>query len=283
MSDTGKGCLYLCATPIGNLEDITLRCLRILKEADYIAAEDTRHTLKLLNHYGISKPLISYHEHNRREKGADIIALVKQGNQVALVSDAGMPAISDPGADLVQLAYEAGADVTIVPGPSAALSALAVSTLSTERFIFEGFLPRDKKQRQARIRGLQTEERTVILYEAPHRLTSLLRDMLDILGNRRISIVRELTKIYEEVLPMTLQEAVDYYLNRTPKGEFVVILEGMRQSSQKRDFSRISIEDHLKEYLAAGLNKKEAVKQVAKDRNIPKSQVYPFSIGLDTN
>lgn len=283
MSDTGKGCLYLCATPIGNLEDITLRCLRILKEADYIAAEDTRHTLKLLNHYGISKPLISYHEHNRREKGADIIALVKQGNQVALVSDAGMPAISDPGADLVQLAYEAGADVTIVPGPSAALSALAVSTLSTERFIFEGFLPRDKKQRQARIRGLQTEERTVILYEAPHRLTSLLRDMLDILGNRRISIVRELTKIYEEVLPMTLQEAVDYYLNRTPKGEFVVILEGVRQSSQKRDFSRISIEDHLKEYLAAGLNKKEAVKQVAKDRNIPKSQVYPFSIGLDTN
>ncbi|HHU48111.1 MAG TPA: 16S rRNA (cytidine(1402)-2'-O)-methyltransferase [Clostridiales bacterium] len=283
VSDTGKGCLYLCATPIGNLEDITLRCLRILKEADYIAAEDTRHTLKLLNHYGISKPLISYHEHNRREKGADIIALVKQGNQVALVSDAGMPAISDPGADLVQLAYEAGADVTIVPGPSAALSALAVSTLSTERFIFEGFLPRDKKQRQARIRGLQTEERTVILYEAPHRLTSLLRDMLDILGNRRISIVRELTKIYEEVLPMTLQEAVDYYLNRTPKGEFVVILEGMRQSSQKRDFSRISIEDHLKEYLAAGLNKKEAVKQVAKDRNIPKSQVYPFSIGLDTN
>ena len=278
MSDTGKGCLYLCATPIGNLEDITLRCLRILKEADYIAAEDTRHTLKLLNHYGISKPLISYHEHNRREKGADIIALVKQGNQVALVSDAGMPAISDPGADLVQLAYEAGADVTIVPGPSAALSALAVSTLSTERFIFEGFLPRDKKQRQARIRGLQTEERTVILYEAPHRLTSLLRDMLDILGNRRISIVRELTKIYEEVLPMTLQEAVDYYLNRTPKGEFVVILEGM-QSSQKRDFSRISIEDHLKEYLAAGL-KKRGSKTGCKDRNIPKSQVYPFSIGL---
>ena len=282
MEPIDKGCLYLCATPIGNLEDITLRGLRILREADYIAAEDTRHTLKLLNHYDISKPLISYHEHNRREKGPHIISLVQQGYQVALVSDAGMPGISDPGADLVQLAYEAGAAVTVAPGPSAALSALVLSSLSTQRFVFEGFLPRVKKQRQQRIRMLATEERTVIIYEAPHRLTSLLQDMLTELGDRKVSIVRELTKIHEEVLLMSLQKAVDYYQDRNPKGEFVVVLEGVEKESGQKDFSQISIEDHLKEYLETGLNKKQAVKQVAKDRGIPKSQVYPFSIGLDT-
>lgn len=282
MEPIDKGCLYLCATPIGNLEDITLRGLRILREADYIAAEDTRHTLKLLNHYDISKPLISYHEHNRREKGPHIISLVQQGYQVALVSDAGMPGISDPGADLVQLAYEAGVTVTVAPGPSAALSALVLSSLSTQRFVFEGFLPRVKKQRQQRIRMLATEERTVIIYEAPHRLTSLLQDMLTELGDRKVSIVRELTKIHEEVLLMSLQKAVDYYQDRNPKGEFVVVLEGVEKESGQKDFSQISIEDHLKEYLETGLNKKQAVKQVAKDRGIPKSQVYPFSIGLDT-
>lgn len=282
MEPIDKGCLYLCATPIGNLEDITLRGLRILREADYIAAEDTRHTLKLLNHYDISKPLISYHEHNRREKGPHIISLVQQGYQVALVSDAGMPGISDPGADLVQLAYEAGVTVTIAPGPSAALSALVLSSLSTQRFVFEGFLPRVKKQRQQRIRMLATEERTVIIYEAPHRLTSLLQDMLTELGDRKVSIVRELTKIHEEVLLMSLQKAVDYYQDRNPRGEFVVVLEGVEKESGQKDFSQISIEDHLKEYLETGLNKKQAVKQVAKDRGIPKSQVYPFSIGLDT-
>lgn len=217
MTTTGRGCLYLCGTPIGNLEDITLRALRILKEADFIAAEDTRHTMKLLNHYAVSKPLISYHEHNRREKGPYIIDLVQQGYQVALVSDAGMPGISDPGADLVQLAYQAGVSVTVVPGPSAALSALVLSSLSTQRFVFEGFLPRTKKQRQLRIQMLKTEERTVILYEAPHRLLSLLQDMLHTLGDRRVSIVRELTKIHEEVLVMSLQEAVNYYQERTPK------------------------------------------------------------------
>ncbi|HHT66447.1 MAG: 16S rRNA (cytidine(1402)-2'-O)-methyltransferase [Caldicoprobacterales bacterium] len=281
MTTTGRGCLYLCGTPIGNLEDITLRALRILKEADFIAAEDTRHTMKLLNHYAVSKPLISYHEHNRREKGPYIIDLVQQGYQVALVSDAGMPGISDPGADLVQLAYQAGVSVTVVPGPSAALSALVLSSLSTQRFVFEGFLPRTKKQRQQRIQMLKTEERTVILYEAPHRLLSLLQDMLHTLGDRRVSIVRELTKIHEEVLVMSLQEAVNYYQERTPKGEFAVILEGMEKDPGLKDFSQISIEDHLKEYLEAGLSKKQAVKQVAKDRNIPKSQVYPFSIGLE--
>jgi len=280
MSDEEKGCLYLCATPIGNLEDITLRALRILREADYIAAEDTRHTLKLLNHYDISKPLISYHEHNRMEKGPEIIGLVKQGHKVALVSDAGMPGISDPGADLVQLAYEAGVSVTIVPGPSAALSALVLSSLPTRRFVFEGFLPRDKKQRQERIKLFKSEQRTLIIYEAPHRLKDLLKDMLDILGQRRIAIVRELTKIYEETRLMSLNEAVEYYKDRTPKGEFVLVLEGAKPDSAQKDFSNISIENHLRQYISAGLSKKEAVKQVARDRNIPKSQVYPYSIDL---
>ena len=281
MPSEDKGCLYLCATPIGNLDDITLRALRILKEADYIAAEDTRHTLKLLNHYDISKPLISYHEHNRMEKGPEIIELVRQGKKVALVSDAGMPGISDPGADLVKMAYEAGVSVTVVPGPSAALSALVLSSLPTRRFAFEGFLPRERKQRRERIQMLQTEQRTVIIYEAPHRIKALLRDMLDVLGSRRIAIVRELTKIYEEVMIMSLQEAVEYYDGRTPKGEFVLVLEGAQPDTMDRDFSHLSIKDHLREYISAGMSKKEAVKQVARDRKIPKSQVYPYSIDLE--
>lgn len=281
MTNTSKGCLYLIGTPIGNLEDITLRALRILEEVDYIAAEDTRHTLKLLNHYNISKPLISYHEHNKREKGAEIISLVQEGLKVAMVSDAGMPGISDPGADLVTLAYEAEVPVTVVPGPSAVLSALVLSGLSTESFIFEGFLPREKKLRQERLRKLELEERTIILYEAPHRLRSLLDDMSQVIGNRKISIVRELTKLYEEVLPMSLEEAVQYYKEITPRGEFVLVLEGHPENLLQKDFSNISIEDHLRDYISLGLSKKEAVKQVSKDRNLPKSQVYPFSIGLE--
>lgn len=281
MTSTEEGILYLCATPIGNLEDITLRALRIFREADYIAAEDTRHTIKLLNHFEISKPLISYHEHNKREKGPEIIKLVEQGCKVVLVSDAGMPAISDPGADLVVLAREAGVPTTIIPGPSAALSALVLSGLSTERFVFEGFLPREKKERRERIQSLGRDERTIIIYEAPHRLVSLLSDLQKDLGDRNITIVRELTKVYEEVLPMTLSQAVDYYKERTPRGEFVLVLEGAEKESLAKDFSQISIEDHLMEYLKAGFNKKEAVKQVAKDRNLPRNEVYPYSIGID--
>jgi 16S rRNA (cytidine1402-2'-O)-methyltransferase len=281
MSATDQGCLYLCATPIGNLEDITLRALRILKEADYIAAEDTRHTLKLLNHYEISKPLISYHEHNKKQRGPEIISLVQEGCRVAVVSDAGMPGISDPGADLVSLAYEAGIRVTIVPGPTAALSALVLSSLPTQRFVFEGFLPRNKKARLERLRLLQRESRTIILYEAPHRLSSLLKDMLDVLGDRRIAIIRELTKIYEEVLRMSLAESVNYYQDRAPRGEFALVVEGADETLQQKSFSDLTVEEHLKEYLRAGLSKNEAVKQVARDRKIPKSQVYPFSIGLD--
>jgi len=281
MSEKKQGCLYLCGTPIGNLEDITLRALRILKEADYIAAEDPRHTIKLLNHYEISKPLLSYHEHNRREKGPELISLVQKGFKVALVSDAGMPGISDPGADLVALALEAQIPVTVIPGPSASLSGLVLSGFSTKRFAFEGFLPLAKKDRKSLIMSLKSEERTIVLYEAPHRLLSLLQDLYEILGDRRIAIARELTKIYEEVLHFTLEEAVRHYKENTPRGEFVVILEGLKENPLKRDFSGISIEEHLKEYLLSGMSKKEAVKQVAKDRNLSKSQVYPFSVGLD--
>ena len=281
MTNTSKGCLYLVGTPIGNLEDITLRALRILGEVDHIAAEDTRHTLKLLNHYNISKPLISYHEHNKREKGPEIISMVQEGLQVAVVSDAGMPGISDPGADLVILAHEAEVPVTIIPGPSAVLSALVLSGLSTESFAFEGFLPREKKLREERLRKLKLEERTIILYEAPHRLRSLLEDMAQFIGDRKISIVRELTKLHEEVLPMSLEEAISYYQEVTPRGEFVLVMEGQLQDLLQKDFSDISIEDHLRDYISSGISKKEAVKQVAKDRNLPKSQVYPFSIGLE--
>ena len=281
MDNKEKGILYLCGTPIGNLEDITLRALRVLGEVDYIAAEDTRHTLKLLNHFEISKPLISYHEHNRREKGPEIIAMVEQGLKVALVSDAGMPGISDPGADLIILAQNAKIPYTIIPGPSASISALVLSGLPTERFVFEGFLSREKKERQQQISDLKQEERTIILYEAPHRIITTLRDLQIGLGNRRLSIVRELTKVYEEILATTMDEAVIYYEEKTPKGEFVLIIEGVQRTDKQNSFSDISIEEHLREYLQAGMDKKEAVKQVAKDRNIPKNEVYPFSIGLN--
>ena len=280
-TSNGQGCLYLCGTPIGNLEDITLRVLRILKEADCIAAEDTRHTLKLLNYFEIAKPLISYHEHNKRERGPKIISMVQEGQQVAVVSDAGMPGISDPGADLVILARQSGVPVTVVPGPSAALSALVLSGLPTETFVFEGFLPREKKLRRQRLDQLKGEQRTIILYEAPHQLRKLLQDLLETLGDRRIALARELTKLHEEVIPLSLEEAVAYYREVTPRGEFVLVMEGVSETLLQEDYSSISIEDHLLRYIMSGLDKREAVKQVAKDRNIPKSQVYPYSIGLD--
>lgn len=277
---SGKGTIYLCATPIGNLEDITLRALRVLKEVDYIAAEDTRHTLKLLNHYGISKPLLSYHEHNRKEKGEEIAALVESGYDVALVSDAGMPGISDPGEDLVALAHQRSLPITVIPGPTASLSALVLSGLPSGRFAFEGFLPREKKDRKERLKKLKKEERTMIFYEAPHRLLSTLKDLLAELGNRRIVLVRELTKIHEEVLPFFLEEAVAYYENQEPRGEYVLIVDGYREREQEKSFDDLSIKEHIKNYMEAGLSKKEAIKQVAKDRNMAKSEVYKYSIGI---
>jgi len=275
-----RGTLYVCATPIGNLEDITLRVLRILKEVDYIAAEDTRHTLKLLNHYGISKPLISYHEHNQRERGQKIIELLMQGHNVALVSDSGMPGISDPGVPLISLARQNGIPVTVLPGPTACISALVLSGMNTSRFVFEGFLPREKKERGARLEELKSEQRTVVLYEAPHRLVATLEDMLDKLGNRRIAVVRELTKVHEEVIILDLEQMLRHFKEHPPKGEIVLILEGCAQQDIQNHTWDISIEDHIRQYMAQGFDKKEAVKQVAKARGLPKSEVYKHSINI---
>ncbi|HOB19967.1 MAG TPA: 16S rRNA (cytidine(1402)-2'-O)-methyltransferase [Candidatus Atribacteria bacterium] len=285
MDKAGRGILYLCTTPIGNLEDITLRVLKVLNEVDFIAAEDTRHTLKLLNHYDISKPLISYHEHSRREKSMEIIALLKEGKNVAYCSDAGMPGISDPGADLIRLARDEGIQATVLPGPSASLTALVLSGLPTERFVFEGFLPRDKKQRVKRLDRLAREERTIILYEAPHRVRQTIKDLYSHLGNRRISIVRELTKLHEEVLSTSLEEATAYYDDKAPRGEYVLVLEGRSPESDLEEdragYAGISIEDHIRRYMQAGMTKMEAVKQAARDRGLPKSEVYAVSIEMD--
>lgn len=282
--ETGKeGMLYLCATPIGNLEDITLRVLRILKEADYIVAEDTRHTLKLLNHFEISKPLISYHEHSTQGRAEEILSLIDRGNKVALVSDAGMPGISDPGEDLVRMARERGLPVTILPGPTAGLSALVLSGFPGRRFVFEGFLPHEKRERTKILKKLNEEERTIILYEAPHHLYGTLKDLNEHLGDRKIAIVRELTKIHEQVLIFTLGEAIEYFEHSSPRGEFVLVVEGRQNTLDEAEFSDISIAEHILQYMEAGLPKREAVKMVAADRKIPKSEVYRHSINLTLN
>lgn len=276
----GKGTLYLCATPIGNLEDVTLRVIRTLKEVDYIVAEDTRHTLKLLNHLDISKPLISYHKYSNEQKEEKILSLLEEGNNIALVSDAGMPGISDPGEELVRLAHERNIHVTILPGATAGLSALVLSGLPTSRFVFEGFLPRDKKLRRKILNQLKSEERTIIIYEAPHHLTATLKELKEFLGNRRLAIVRELTKIYEEVLHFTLEESIEYYSKNSPKGEFVLVIEGGKKEKEDIWFRDISITDHILAYMDEGLSKKEAIKKVAADRDLPKSQVYKHSIRI---
>ncbi|NLY61435.1 MAG: 16S rRNA (cytidine(1402)-2'-O)-methyltransferase [Clostridiales bacterium] len=276
----GKGTLYLCATPIGNLEDITLRVIRTLKEVDYIVAEDTRHTLKLLNHLGISKPLISYHKYSSEHKEEQILSLLENGNNLAVVSDAGMPGISDPGEELVKLAYERDIHVTIIPGATAGLSALVLSGLPSSRFVFEGFLPRDRKLRKKVLNQLKDEERTIIIYEAPHHLLGTLKELNEYLGNRKIAIVRELTKIYEEVLHFALEEGIEYFSTNSPRGEFVLVIEGRQENQEDDRFSDISITDHILAYMDAGMSKKEAIKRVAADRGIPKNQVYKHSINI---
>jgi 16S rRNA (cytidine1402-2'-O)-methyltransferase len=277
------GILYLCATPIGNLEDITLRCIRILGEADIIAAEDTRQTIKLLNHLGIRKPLISYHEHNKFEKALDIVELLKSGKNIALVSDAGMPAISDPGEELVRLCIENYIDIIPLPGPTASLTALIVSGFSTVRFCFEGFLPSNKKERKDRLQKLSTETRTIIIYEAPHRLLDTLSDIRDQLGERRISLSREITKKFEETIRGNISEVIDIFKERTIKGEFVLIIEGINEKElidiELKKWDNITIEEHIKMYLRQGMDKKEAIKKVAEDRKLPKKEIY--KIGCD--
>ena len=275
-----QGKLYLCATPIGNLEDITLRVLRTLKEADLIAAEDTRHSIKLLNHFDIKTPMTSYHEFNKVEKARYLVDKMREGTNVALITDAGTPGISDPGEELVRQCYEAGIEVTSLPGPAACVTALTTSGMATRRFAFEAFLPSDKKEKQEIFEELKKETRTIILYEAPHRLVRTLSELLENLGDRRISVCRELTKTHETVFRTTVSEALSYYETEEPRGECVLVIEGKSrmeiQQEQERSWEAVSIEEHMKRYLDGGTDKKEAMKLVAKDRGMKKRDVYQY-------
>lgn len=273
-----KGSLFVCPTPIGNLEDITLRILRILKEVDLIAAEDTRRTIKLLNHYDIKKSLISYHEHNKWEKGKVLLEKLRKGKNIALVSDAGMPGISDPGEELIKSCIEEDIEVVVLPGPSASITGLVLSGFSTERFIFEGFLPSNKKDRIKELDKLKKEERTIIFYESPYRVISFLKDVREVLGNRQVSISRELTKVYEETFRGTVEEGIKYFENQK-KGEFVIVIEGTEEE-EENPFEEISVKEHLKTYMEKGFSKKDAVKKVASERKISKNQVYKESLSL---
>jgi 16S rRNA (cytidine1402-2'-O)-methyltransferase len=276
LSNTGT--LYLVATPIGNLEDITLRALRVLREADIIAAEDTRQTLKLLNHFEIKNRLVSYYEHNKTEKGNYLIAQLMEGRNVALVSDAGSPGISDPGEDLVRLAAENGITVTMVPGPAAVIAGVVLSGLPAGRFGFEGFLPVNRRVRSERLQAVREDTRTLVFYEAPHKLIHTLKDLRSVLGNRRISIARELTKKFEEIWRTTLDEAIAKYENEAPKGEFVLVIEGANQQELEKEkagsWEEISLAEHVRLYMEQGLDKKAAMKKVSEDRKISRRDVY---------
>ena len=275
-----SGILYLCATPIGNLGDITPRVLETLKAVDLIAAEDTRNSIKLLNHFDIHTAMTSYHEYNKVEKAAYLIQKLQEGNNIALITDAGTPAISDPGEILVKMCQESGITVTSLPGASACITALTLSGLSTRRFCFEGFLPADKKERREILEDLKKESRTIILYEAPHHLIKTLEDLYTTLGNRKLTICRELTKRFETVLPTTLQDALVRYQQEEPRGEYVLVIEGKSlaqfQKERKTTGQLISIKDHMQLYEQQGIPRKEAMKQVAKDRGISKRDVYQY-------
>lgn len=279
--ETKGGKLYICATPIGNLEDITIRALNILKKVDLIAAEDTRHTLKLLNHYEIKKPLTSYHEHNKEKKGIELINKLIEGENIALVSDAGMPGISDPGEDMVRLCIENYIEIEVLPGASAIITALVASGLPTERFSFEGFLDRNKKNRRERLKKIKGDDRTLIFYESPHRLKDTLKDMKDVLDDRSIVAARELTKKYEELIRGNISDMISHFKENPPKGEFVILVEGStEQEEDGSNFQNLSIEEHIVLYIDKGMSKKEAVKEVAKVRNISKREVYKYSIEI---
>ncbi|MBR5376629.1 MAG: 16S rRNA (cytidine(1402)-2'-O)-methyltransferase [Lachnospiraceae bacterium] len=282
-----KGTLYLCATPIGNLGDMTERVLEALEGADIIAAEDTRNTLKLLNHFGIQGKLTSYHEHNKYDKAETLVRDLLDGKSVALVTDAGTPAISDPGEILVRRCIDAGIPVTSLPGATAFVTALTLSGLDAGRFVFEGFLPAEKKRRSAVLEELSGETRTVIIYEAPHRLKETLKSLSEALGNRRIAVCRELTKLHEEVLRLDLKGALSYYEDREPKGEFVLVIEGCDPSvieKEKREkWEELSLSEHLQLYLSSGCDRKEAMKNVAKDRGVPKRDIYNLLLKEEEN
>lgn len=274
------GTLYLCATPIGNLEDMTYRAVRTLKEVDLIAAEDTRNSIKLLNHFEIHTPMTSYHEYNKYEKGRKLVEKLLEGADIALITDAGTPGISDPGEELAAMCHEAGIRVTAVPGAAACITALTISGLPTRRFAFEAFLPLDKKEREYVLESLEKESRTIVLYEAPHRLVKTLKLLHERLGDRRISVCRELTKRHETVYQSVLSEAAAYYEQNAPKGECVLVIEGLnRQEVVRQEQERwadMSIEEHMEHYLSRGMDRKEAMKQTAKDRGVPKREIYNY-------
>lgn len=276
--EKAAGKLYLCATPIGNLDDITLRVLNTLKEADLIAAEDTRHSIKLLNHFGIKTPMTSYHEYNKIDKARYLVEQMRQGVNIALVTDAGTPGISDPGEELVKFCLEAGIQVTSLPGPAACITALTMSGLSTRRFCFEGFLPTDKKERAVVAKRLETEVRTTVLYEAPHRLVRTLEFLEGILGERKIVFCRELTKKYENRMEMTCAQALDYYKENEPRGEYVLVIEGMDplilEKEAQEAWEQMSVAEHVQMYMDQGMSKKDAMKAAAADRGVGKREIY---------
>lgn len=273
-----SGKLYLCATPIGNLEDITLRVLRTLKEVDLIAAEDTRNSIKLLNHFDIKTPMTSYHEYNKIDKAYVLISKMQEGQNIALITDAGTPGISDPGEELAAMCYEAGIEVTSLPGPAACITALTLSGLPTRRFAFEAFLPADKKERKQILDSLENETRSIIIYEAPHRLVRTLEELHEVLGDRSMTLCRELTKKHENVFKSTLGEILAYHRENPPKGECVMIIEGksfqeLKEQSQE-EFLKIPLSEHMNRYMDQGYSKKEAMKLVAKDRGVGKREIY---------
>ena len=279
MEQHKTGTLYLCATPIGNLEDITYRVLRTLKEVDLIAAEDTRNSIRLLNHFEIKTPMTSYHEYNKIEKSYQLVAKMREGKNIALITDAGTPGISDPGEDIVRICYEEGIPVTSLPGAAACITALTMSGLPTRRFAFEAFLPKDKKEHQAVLEELKTETRTIIIYEAPHHLVRTLQELHDTLGGeRRLTICRELTKRHEEKLQMTLADSLSYYEVNEPRGEYVLIIAGRSREEMKKEeqagWEALSLEEHMAHYESQGIDRKEAMKRVAKDRGVSKRDIY---------
>lgn len=278
MENKKQGKLYLCATPIGNLEDITYRVVRTLQEVDLIAAEDTRNSIKLLNHFEIKTPMTSYHEYNKIEKAYQLVDKLREGKDIALITDAGTPGISDPGEDLVRICYEEGIEVTSLPGACACITALTMSGQKTRRFSFEAFLPKEKKERAFILEHLKDETRTIIIYEAPHHLTATLKELQQALGNRRITICRELTKRYEEKKLTTIDDALRFYQENEPRGEYVLVIEGKSmqeiEEEQKKSWESMTIEEHMAIYENQGVNHKEAMKLVAKDRGVSKRDIY---------
>lgn len=276
-----SGKLYICPTPIGNLEDITYRTLRILNEVDLIAAEDTRHSIKLLNHFEISKPLTSYHEHNKDSKGGYLINKLLDGENIALISDAGMPGISDPGEDIIREAIDNNIEVEVLPGATAFVTALVGSGLNTKKFTFEGFLDRDKKNRREQLENIKEESRTMIFYESPHRLKDTLKDMSKVLGNRKISINRELTKKYQEVIREDIDKAIEIFSEKEIKGEFVLIVDGFKgEKTQKSNYDNLTEREFVIELINNGMDKKDAIKTVCKERKLKKDIVYKQVLDL---